>query len=244
MEFKRKLFPFMLLLVANVAMAQEDLILMRDGSELLAKVIQVDDKLVTYKENEKKNRRELYLDLKNVYMIRFKQRGNIYITAEGKRITGENDKWDKDADRIYLVAGREIQAYSLQIFEDRVVYSENKPSKKSAAIKSSISRDEVFMIKYKDGTRDILTNIQTMAKEKEQPQEEEEEVAEEGEGKEELQVVFHNVKRGETLNAIAKRYGVGVKDIITWNDLPKKITANSRLQSDMQLMIYVKPSKQ
>lgn len=58
------------------AMAQSDIVIMRNGSEMTAKVISVDDKLLTYKENEKKNSREMFINLREVYMIRFKERGN------------------------------------------------------------------------------------------------------------------------------------------------------------------------
>jgi len=70
---------------------------LRNSSKMAAKVFSVDDKLLTYKENEKKNSREMFIDLREVYMIRFKERGNIYINNEGKRITSENTKWENDA---------------------------------------------------------------------------------------------------------------------------------------------------
>lgn len=229
------------------AMAQSDIVIMRNGSEMTAKVISVDDKLLTYKENEKKNSREMFINLREVYMIRFKERGNIYINSEGKRITGENDKWEKDATRIYLTTGREIQAYNVQVLDDRVLYTESKGGKKKTPVTYSLRHPEVFFIRYQDGTKDIITNLATTtAAPTQEPQNETDGEADSQESKEkqELQVVFHNVKRGETLAAIAKRYGVKAADIIKWNELPKALRPTARLQADMQLMIYVEPTKQ
>lgn len=231
-----------MLCVPLYAMAQSDLVIMRNGSEMAAKVISVDDKLLTYKENDKKNSREMFINLREVYMIRFKERGNIYINNEGKRITGENEKWEKDATRIYLTSGREIQAYNVLVLDDRVLYTESK--KKKNIVTYTLRLPEVFFIRYKDGTKDIITNLATTITEQTEPAQEEATAESDDEEKQELQVVFHNVKRGETLATISKRYNVKASDIIEWNDLPKALRPNARLQADMQLMIYVEPAKQ
>lgn len=226
--------------IPAMAAAQEDLMIFRDGSEKRAKVIQVADKRITYKLSEKKKTQEMYANPKDVYMIHFKERGNVYITPEGKRITGENRKNDKDADLIYLIKGKEIQAYNLQVLEYIITYLDERPKKKHFIPSNSISKDEVFMIKYKDGTKDMITDISngqndTEVNTNEEPKQEEQ-VKEN-----ELQVVFHNVKKNETLTIISKRYGLKIADIKEWNDLPEKMKPNTRLQAGMQLMLYVKP---
>lgn len=224
-----------------LAAAQDDLMIFRDGSEKSVKVIQVADKRVTYLPQGKKNTQETYADPKDVYMIRFKERGNVYITPEGKRVTGENRKTDKGADLIYMVEGKEIQAYNLQVLENVIVYQEEKPKKKQYVSPVTVGKDEVFMIKYKDGTKDMITDITAGGHEAEERAGSE--AAEEEPAKEqELQVVFHNVKKNETLAIISRRYGLAVKDIIEWNDLPPKLKPSTRLQAGMQLMLYVKPS--
>lgn len=223
-------------LAGNIA-AQDDLIIMRNGYEMPVKVIQVDSRLVTYKEREK-DEHTLSQDLRDVYMIRYEKRGNIYITDDCKRITGENDKWDKEADRIYLVEGKEIQAYNLSVRPDRISYTLESKIKKKGTAWFSLDPLDVFMIKYADGTKDIITDISR----KEEPVAEEEPTVSEVKDNE-RQVVFHSVKKGETLNAIAKRYAVTTKELIEWNDLPKTTKASARLQSGTQLMLYVKPAK-
>lgn len=98
------------------------------------------------------------------------------------------------------------------------------------------------MIRYNDGTKDIITDITT-------PKPKIEEVAEVVEDtvsaikENELKVVFHNVKRSQTMAMIAKQYKVSVNDIITWNDLPKATKKTTKLKQGTQLMIYVKPTK-
>lgn len=226
--------------ISAQATAQEDLIIFRDGSEKSVKVIQVADKRITYKSSEKKNAQEMYADPRDIYMIHFKERGNVYITPEGKRVTGENQKTDKDADIIYLVDGKEIQAYNLQVLENIITYQEEKPKKKHYSPLKTSNKDEVFMIKYKDGTKDMMTDISNGRHGTEEK--EHEDIVPEKQTKEnEMQVIFHNVKKNETLAIISKRYNLKMADIIEWNDLPQNIKPNTRLQTGMQLMLYVKP---
>lgn len=243
MKINRKTLTLMMLSLLPITLsAQNDLIILRNGNEIPSKVIQVDAKSITYKESAKA-KRELHQDLCDVYMIRYEKRGNIYITDEGKRITGENNKWEKGADRIYLVTGKEIQAFNLNVGVNEITYSlgiGKGPFRKknSRYFSQSLSPQEVFMIKYADGTKDILTDIRR----KTEPSGEENETSITEVDENERQVVFHNVKKGETLNTIAKRYDVTVKEIIDWNDLPKTAKATTRLQSGTQLMVYVKPT--
>lgn len=224
-----------------MAMAQGDLVIFRDGSEKSVKVIQVADKRVTYLPQGKKDAQEMYADPKDIYMIHFKERGNVYITPEGKRVTGENRKTDKEADIIYMVEGKEIQAYELQVLENVIVYKAEKPKKKQYVAPTTIGKEEVFMIKYKDGTKDMMTDLSAGSKDG-GAEPVDEAAAEEPAKGQELQVVFHNVKKNETLAIVSKRYGVAVADIIEWNDLPQKLRPSTRLQAGMQLMLYVKPS--
>lgn len=246
---RRMIIIIFSMLAAIYVQAQSDYIIMRDGQEIVGKIVRVDNSSVVYEASSKlislKKSEEKSLDLKDVYMLHYESRGNIYITSEGRRITGENQKIDKNADVIYLVSGKEIPAYDVRVSMDDVRFRSHdiaKKKKKNAPNRPNpeqvFSISEVFMIKYKDGTKDILTEfVQPSGQQEvvEEPQEESE--------VEVQQVVFHNVQRGETLNFIAKRYDVKVEDIIQWNDLPQSIKPNAKLQTDMQLMLYVKPEK-
>ncbi len=223
--------------------AQNDLMILRNGRESNVAIVQVNDREVIYKESIKKNAPELSINNSEIYMLRFAKRGNVYITAEGKRVTGENQTIPRDADIVYLVEGKEIPAYDLRVMEDRVTFllKKNKNSK-VIPIAEVFPRSAVFMIRYSDGTRDVLTDISLAGKqEKVEPALIEEKAETEKHEENELQVVFHRVIKGETLSSIAQKYDVAVTDIISWNDLPAKFKPTAKLQPDMQLMLYVKP---
>lgn len=229
-------------------MAGPDGVILRDGREMSMRIVQVDNSRILYKNSGKKNDTEMWLDLHEVYMIRFEQRGNIYITADCKRITGENQKIEKNATVIYLVAGKEIPGYDVQVSERKVAYYTTNKRKFRALVELPYS--DVFLIKYPDGTKDVLNSVVLPPEDGEskpalaaEETPAEASVAEEAATEtEKLQVVFHSVKKGDTLKSIATRYNVDAQDIIHWNDLPANTRLNTSLRADMQLMLYVKPS--
>lgn len=229
--------------------AQDDLIIFRNGEDKQVKLVMVSSDEVTYRESVNdgpviKNK------LKDVYMLHYAKRGNVYITEDCKRITGENQKIDKDADVIYLIKGGEILAYDLKIQENSIVYGSKPKSiglfgKKVSDMQTyTIDLQDVFFVKYKDGTKDLINDISAEHKEAEEKarKEAEEKARAEEELKKinETKVVFHHVKKGETLAIVAKRYHVTCNEIIDWNDLPKSTKQNSKLKPEMQLMIYIK----
>lgn len=240
--------------VSSAVMAQDDLLIYRNGGEKAVRIIMVSGSEVTYSEYAKSGP-EQKESLKDIYMLRYSKRGNVYITDDCKRITGENQKYDKNADIIYLIDGKEILAYNLQILEDKIIYEEkgktNLFGKKTAgsdAGSKMLNVSDVFFIKYKDGTKDIINDISREAIEaKERAKREEEERVRQAQLEEEMKkanekkVIFHNVKKGETLAVIAKRYHVTAREIITWNELPANTKPTIKLKPDMQLMIYVNP---
>ena len=98
-------FIILLLFVftSAVVSAQDDMVILRDGREMMVKIIQIGDKQVIYKLSDKKKAAEQYLSSKEVYMIRFKEDRNVYFNADGSRFTGERYELDKNADILYLV---------------------------------------------------------------------------------------------------------------------------------------------
>lgn len=222
--------------------AQDDIVILRDGNELKVNIIQVDNDGISYN-YDKKSPASQRIDLKDIYMMHFNKRGNIYINSEGKRVTGENQKIGKGQDIIYLVSGKEIPCYEAQIFPNKVTYLLSKRGNtKVIPIAEVFALQEVFMIKYSDGMREIVTPLSKAEEEVKEPEPEPEPEIEDNEPK--MQVVFHNVKRGETLEIIAEKYNVTPSDIIEWNDLPKNLRPKARLRADMQLMLYVLPNPQ
>ncbi len=234
------------LLTSLPSFAQKDLIILKNGREVNASIVQVNDRQVVYRLTSKKNDPELSMDNSEVYMIHFSKRGNVYINSEGKRITGENHQLPKDADIIYLIEGKEIPAYDVKVYDSYVTYLNKKhTNKKVVPVAEVIQRNQIFLIKYTDGTIDLINDLSASSSKEAAVSAESENTHSEDPGiqEEEMLVVFHNVKKGDTLMSIAERYDVAVEDIITWNELSAKIKPNAKLQADMQLMLYVKPSE-
>ena len=236
-----------LFLMSVAAFAQSDVLVMRDGSEKIVRIIMVSNSCVTYSERAKGGP-ELTENLANIYMLHYDKRGNVFVDSEGNRKTGMSQRYDRNADLIYLISGKEIQAYNLHIDGNRVMYEEKGRTnifgkRVDANLHPSrvLSTAEIFFIKYKDGTKDIMNDLSVAAKEKERKDAEKQE-KEKPKSADEMKVLFHNVKYGETLDIIAKRYHVVCSDLIEWNDLPKNFRHNAKLKPDMQLMIYVKNS--
>lgn len=224
--------------------AQNDLVILRDGNELKVNIIQIDNDGISYN-YDKKSPSSQRIDLKDIYMMHFDKRGNIYINSEGKRVTGENQKIGKGQDIIYLVSGKEIPCYEVQVFPNKVTYLLSKRGNtKVIPIAEVFALEEVFMIKYSDGIREIVTPLSKAQEKVKAPEPEPEPEPEIEDNEPKMQVVFHNVKRGETLEIIAERYDVTTSDIIEWNDLPKNLRPKARLRADMQLMLYVLPNPQ
>ena len=91
-------------------------------------------------------------------MLKFKTRGNVVFNANGERIltTSEHTEIPKDAIVVYYKDGREVPAYNLTMDANTVSF---KTSKKGKDRPIFSPKDEVFMIRYPDGTRDILTDL-------------------------------------------------------------------------------------
>lgn len=215
-----------------------DRIILKNGQEYNVKLVQITDEKVVYSELTTSTLIQNEVPSKDVYMVYIEKSGNVYFTAEGKRITGESQKADiQKYDVIYLVKGGEISVEKVRITNDFIVYTpKGKKSRLSFHSRGKsndfvLEKQDVFMIRYKNGMRDIITSIEVQeVKEPEKPVVEED--------KPQFVVVFHSVKRGENLEKIASRYKVTVKEIIDWNELPSKYKAKTPLASGMQLMIY------
>lgn len=163
----------------------QDRIIFRDGRELAVKIIQTNNDKTLYKATNEKNAAEEFVENNKVFMLKFKSRGNVVFNSNGERIltVSEPTKIPKNAIVIYYKDGREIPAQSITMDEHVVFFKplKSKGGKASdallafkpkelkkklkeqaaeqAASPTSIPRCDIFMIRYPDGTRDILTNL-------------------------------------------------------------------------------------
>ena len=224
-----RLLPLLLVCGAAFA-AKADVIHLRDGSEIPCTIRLVNDTDVKYLVH--KNDQQMSVATADVYMLKFNSRGNVYISTDGKRVTGENQTIPKGVDVVYLIAGQECPAYNLTVDADYISFLPQKPSKKNIPLAVSVSRNEVFKIVYGDGTIDIITRLDVA------PQTNEQEAST---SEPEYQAVIHTVDGQETLGDIAARYNVKIDDIIEWNSLDSKLTPTTKFLSGRQLMIYVQP---
>lgn len=217
--------------------SKNDIIMLRDGSSVEAKIQQISGKSVKFK-NETSGVKLDELPVTDIYMIKYAKRGNVFFTKEGNRKTGEVNEADSRATLIYTTDYREIPAYDLEFDVDKIIYRSQKANKKNPQpARHVLGLFQVFMIIYPDGTSEIVTELDKVPSYTEPEQKT---AAAAAQQEELLKVVFHAVRQGETLQAIADRYDVTPEQIVEWNELPATTKAASRLKPGQQLMIYVK----
>lgn len=155
---------FLMTMCNIVAIAQKDLIIKRDGSEMQVKIIMVDTRETVYKTDDRKNSEELRINNTDIYMIKYEKRGNVFFSTTGERFQGKGgDKIPKDAIILYLKVGEEVFAYDLGMDMRNVSYK-TSDAKNARVLK--LQKDLVFMIKYPDGTREILSEFKTSVADK------------------------------------------------------------------------------
>ena len=148
---------FLLGLTSTTIIAQ-DAIIFRDGRVKSVKIIQTNNDKTLFRESDNKKAPEEYVENTKVFMLKFRTRGNVVFNSNGERIlaTSEPTQIPKDAVVIYYKDGREVPAYNLTMDANVVSFKTNKKTKDRPVFSP---KSEVFMIRYPDGTRDILTNL-------------------------------------------------------------------------------------
>lgn len=144
--------------VCKISAYAQDAIIFRDGRVKSVKIIQTNNDKTLFKESDNKKASEEYVVNTKVFMLKFKTRGNVVFNGNGERIltTSEHVQIPKDAIVVYYKDGREVPAYNLTMDANTVSF---KTTKKAKARPIYSPKSEVFMIRYPDGTRDILTNL-------------------------------------------------------------------------------------
>lgn len=142
----------------SLSLYAQDAIIFRDGRVKSVKIIQTNNDKILFKESGNKNASEEYVENTKVFMLKFKTRGNVVFNANGERIlaASETTQIPKDAIVVYYKDGREVPAYNLTMDANTVSF---KTSKKGKDRPIFSPKAEVFMIRYPDGTRDILTDL-------------------------------------------------------------------------------------
>lgn len=202
----------------------QDAIIYRDGRVKEVKIIQTNNDKTLFKEAGNKHAAEEYVDNRQVFMLKFKTRGNVVFNANGERIlaTSERIQIPKDAIVVYYKDGREVPAYNLTMDANVVSF---KPNKKAKYRPIYSAKSEVFMIRYPDGTRDILTNLAV----EEQRQRERE--AEEARLKAQREAVVADSIKQATVEAAASATNPKKATIITKKGMRMKVWVCSETDS-------------
>ena len=142
----------------SLGLYAQDAIIFRDGRVKSVKIIQTNNDKTLFRESGNKKAPEEYVENTKVFMLKFKKRGNVVFNSNGERIlaTSEPTQIPKDAVVVYYKDGREVPAYNLTMDENVVSFKTDKKTKDRPVFSP---KSDVFMIRYPDGTRDILTNL-------------------------------------------------------------------------------------
>ena len=148
-----------------VSYAQRDLIILRDGSERKVKVVMVKSDNTVFA-TDKKSSVEESIPNKDIYMIKYEKRGNVFFTEDGERMTGASDaKIPSNATAIYLLKGEEIIGYNVEMDADKISFTKTKKEGKDVSI---VNKSEIFLIVYPDETRDVLNDFETIKRMREE----------------------------------------------------------------------------
>lgn len=220
----KKIYAIISLLGISLGLYAQDAIIYRDGRVKEVKIIQTNNDKTLFKETGNKHATEEYVDNKQVFMLKFKTRGNVVFNANGERIlaTSERIQIPKDAIVVYYKDGREVPAYNLTMDANVVSF---KPNKKAKYRPIYSAKSEVFMIRYPDGTRDILTNLAV----EEQRQRERE--AEEARLKAQREAVVADSIKQATVEAAASATNPKKATIITKKGMRMKVWVCSETDS-------------
>jgi len=133
-----------------------DVIVKHDGSEIMGNVTLVTDKITVYKSTDSNIPDDFTIDNEDIYMIKFSDRGNMFINEYGKMFFDDGDgKIPDDATAIYLARGEEIIAYNMTKNSQNVKFSLSKNSNDFM----TYPINEVFMIKYPNMANEIVTEF-------------------------------------------------------------------------------------
>lgn len=155
---RRTLMSIFLLGLTSTTINAQDAIIFRDGRVKSVKIIQTNNDKTLFRESDNKKAPEEYVENTKVFMLKFRTRGNVVFNSNGERIlaTSEPTQIPKDAVVVYYKDGREVPAYNLTMDANVVSFKTDKKTKNRPVFSP---KSEVFMIRYPDGTRDILTNL-------------------------------------------------------------------------------------
>lgn len=240
---KNYVLPIALVLASafsSPTIAAQDVVILRSGEELKGKIIQVSQNEVKMESKKGSVFSKPFtssINPSDIYLIKYKERGNLYFKEDGKRVSGEKQKLDSSADIVYLCEGKEIQAWDLKHNSETITFRTTKDQKKASSSTLTVANGAVFMIKYSDGSCDVITDITLYKTPEVVPSEKKED------NEPQIKVVFYTVKAGDTLTKIAEEFNVSIDELREWNDISTSTKDNAKLKVGIQYIIQQKITK-
>lgn len=155
-------------LFAVFVFAKDDVMVTRDGSFLEVKVIRMSNSEVTFINAKKKRLGELKAPTDYVYAILKEKGTNIFFDEEGNQTTAPAVKIDDKETYLFLNNGEIFPVYNLSIKKDELTYQ--LKDKKKAPYQTT-PKDEVFLVKFSDGTTTLINNKYEEKRKKQQEEE-------------------------------------------------------------------------
>ena len=157
---KKVLFVLLLAMTTGCQkiFSQPDMILCLDGSTIKGTVTLVTDEQVQYKSDQTNQ----YLNRKDVYMIKFGGHRNLFPLRNGTLSfddVDEDAKMPSDAVCIYMVWGQELVASQADVQGHEVVYETYEKKNRQ---QHALPREDIFMIRYPNGTYTIVTPLENI----------------------------------------------------------------------------------
>lgn len=163
---KRTILILFVWLFSGSSLSAKDFILLRSGEEMVGDVEMISNGAISILTEKGKRS----IPTNQVYMIKYEKRGNAFFSVDGEM------RYDTDNNRtkisesdigVYLTDGKEIIVSALKIDRDKI---QLKPvSKKLLSNVSNllfknkgwveIPGTEIFLIRYGDGSKDIITPL-------------------------------------------------------------------------------------
>lgn len=167
----KKILHIIVSLAMSLCTNAQDMMLLRNGDEIQCKVDMISNGTVSYQEGGARAQ----LPTTQLYMIKYEKRGYAFFNSEGESdysSESASTKLSKKDIAIYLCDGGEVVASEVKVTNENVDYTpSNKkawdaitgflPVKKSENW-NSLPREKVFLIRYFDGSREVINDLQKL----------------------------------------------------------------------------------
>lgn len=142
-------------LTAAQALADDDIMITRDGTMTPVKIEKISASQVTFTDLKHKKRGRLNAPADFVYMIMKEKGNNIFFDEEGNQTTAPVVSFDKKDNVMFLNRGEMFVVYNVTVSRDAISY-QLRDKKKAPWIKSP--KSDVFMIRNADGTATLFND--------------------------------------------------------------------------------------